>query len=141
PGIVDFIEKNRKRRIIMTWHNDPIIRNDTIYKILVSIYRLIVFPKVVSKLDKIILPSETLMHHSKFIKMIPLDKISVIPNAVDVEKFSPGDKTKKEYKKELNISSKFLVIFVAGMDPQHAYKGAEFLLQAIKQIKDLDIIF
>src|SRR5207249_4305574 len=141
PGMADFVVKNAKHRIIMTWHNDPALTDEKIYKILVFIYRRFFFPKVLAKLDKMILPSESLKYHSKFIGMVPREKISVIPNAVDLEKFSPGNQNKIDYKKELKISSRFLIIFVANMKPNHAYKGVEYLLNAIKQVKDLDAMF
>ncbi|OLB91157.1 MAG: hypothetical protein AUH25_03270 [Thaumarchaeota archaeon 13_1_40CM_38_12] len=141
PGMADFVEKKNNNRIIMTWHNDPILADNPIYKILVFIYRKFVFPKVVAKLDKIILPSEYLKYHSKFITMVPSEKITVIPNAVDLDKFSPGDKNKDECKKEISVFSKFLISFAASMDPQHAYKGVEILLHAIAQVKNLDVFF
>jgi glycosyltransferase involved in cell wall biosynthesis len=140
PGMADFIGK-KNARIIMTWHNDPTVSDNLLYKTLVFLYRKFVFPKVVRKLDRIILPSEYLKHHSKFIAMVPSEKISIIPNAVDLEKFSPGNKNKEEHKKEVNISSHFLILFVASMDKQHTYKGIEILLDAIAQVRDLDVSF
>jgi glycosyltransferase involved in cell wall biosynthesis len=141
PGMVDFITKNKGKKIIMTWHNDLTLSNKIMYKILAFIYLQFMFPKVISRLDKIILPSESFRYHSKFITKVPTEKISVIPNAVDLEKFSPGIGNKEKYKKELDVKSRFLIIFVASMDRHHAYKGVEYLLSAIKQIKDLDVLF
>jgi glycosyltransferase involved in cell wall biosynthesis len=145
PGMEDFVAKDTGTKIIMTCHTDLTLNDTVIYKTLATLYRTFVFPRVVSKLDGIVLLSEVFKYHSAFSKLftkIPQDKISIIPNAVDLEIFSPGNKTKMEYKKDLNIDSKFFGTFVASMEPKHTYKGVEYLLHAISLIKDdVDITF
>lgn len=144
PGMVDFISKNKegKTKIIMTFHNALDLNSNTPYKIMAALYRTFAFPKVVSKLDRIILLSVAFMHSSKLFANIPPEKISIIPNGVDIGKFSPGDQTKNEYKRDLNIHARFLGLFVANMEAAHFYKGAEYLLHAIALLnKDLSINF
>lgn len=141
PGLCEFALNNSRAKIIMTAHNDLSGNDNLIYKIFSTAYRIFIFPKVRSKLNKLILPSESYKYNSKLFHGFPSEKISIISNGVDLEKFSMGNKSKVEYKKDLQISSKFLVLFVGSMEPLHAYKGVEYLLDAILQIKNMDITF
>lgn len=142
PGMVDFISKNKRTRIIMTCHNGLDLNFNAMYKYLASAYRIFFFPRVVSKLDRFILLSAALRDSSKLFANVPPEKITIIPNGVDIGKFSPGDKNKNEYKRHLNINTTFLGIFVASMEPAHFYKGVAYLLQAISLLKgNLDINF
>jgi glycosyltransferase involved in cell wall biosynthesis len=144
PGMENFVRKDNKTRIIMTCHTDLTLNSSTMYKLVSAIYREFIFPKVVSKLDKVVLTSEAFRYNFKFSKLfanLNPDKIEIIPNAVDVQMFSPGDRSKREYKNNLNVHSKYYGIFVASMEPLHHYKGAEYLLHAISMLKDLDITF
>lgn len=144
PGMENFVSRNDKTQIVMTCHTDLTLDSTMTYKILSSAYRRFVFPKVLSKLDAIVLLSEAFKYTSKFSKLFARSKpnfIKIIPNAVDIEVFSPGHKIKMEYKKDLNVNSRFFGTFVASMEPLHYYKGAEYLLHAISQLQDLDITF
>jgi glycosyltransferase involved in cell wall biosynthesis len=140
PGMVDFVKKHTSK-MLMTCHNDLSLNNTGLYKIMSAGYRIFAFPRVISKLDRLILLSEAFRFHSKLFEKVPSEKLAVIPNGVDIETFSPGNHDKDRCKKELSIKSKFLGLFVASMEPFHMYKGLEYLLQSIKLIKDLDITF
>ncbi len=144
PGMENFIDRNNKTQIVMTCHTDLTLDSTITYKILSSAYRRLVFPKVLSKLDAIVLLSEAFRYTSKFSKLFARSKpnlVKIIPNAVDTEVFSPGEKSKTEYKNDLNVNSRFFGTFVASMEPLHYYKGAEYLLHAISRLQDLDITF
>ena len=141
PGMMEFALRSSNARIIMTAHNDLSGNESTIYKTISAAYRLLIFSKIRSKLDKLILPSESYKYNSKLFKGFPPEKISIIPNGVDLEKFSPGKKSKDECKRGLGINSKFLVLFVGSMEPLHAYKGVEYLLDAIRNVKGVDTMY
>jgi glycosyltransferase involved in cell wall biosynthesis len=144
PGMENFVGINGKSKIVMTCHTDLTLDSSISYKIFSRAYRRFVFPRVLSKIDAIVLLSEVFRNTSKFSKLFArFDPhfVKVIPNAVDVEQFSPGDKSKAEYKKDLNVNSRFFGTFVASMEPLHYYKGAEYLLHALSQLRDLDLTF
>jgi len=77
---------------------------------------------------------------------IPGEKILVIPNAADIDKFNPrisGSNISKNLRKELNIGKNNIVLgFVGTFGPWH---GIEHLVSAIERIerdnKNKDIIF
>jgi glycosyltransferase involved in cell wall biosynthesis len=144
PGMVDFIRKDNKTKILMTCHNDLSLDHSLAYKILSAAYRTIVFRKIIQKIDKLIILSEAFRSQSRFSKVIasvPEYKLTIIPNGVDVEQFSLGNNSKNEYKDYLSVNSRFFAIFVGSMEPLHAYKGVEYLLHAISKTRDLDITF
>jgi glycosyltransferase involved in cell wall biosynthesis len=144
PGMENFVSSNGETKIVMTCHTDLTLDSSMSYKIISSVYRRYVFPNVLSKLDAIVLLSEVFRNTSKFSKLFDRfdpNFIKIIPNAVDVERFNPGDKSKAEYKKDLNVNSRFFGTFVASMEPLHYYKGAEYLLLALSQLGGLDITF
>jgi glycosyltransferase involved in cell wall biosynthesis len=58
------------------------------------------------------------------------DKLFLIPNAVDVEKFIPPT-NKEEIKKKLGFENKKIVIFIGRLTKQ---KGINFLLEAFKEV-------
>jgi glycosyltransferase involved in cell wall biosynthesis len=144
PGMVDFIRKNNKTKILMTFHNDLSLDNSLAYKIISSAYRAVAFKRVIQRIDKIVILSEAFRSRSRFSKVfarVPENKISIIPNGVDLEQFSPGNNTKNDYKNYLSVKSRFFATFVGSMEPLHAYKGVEYLLYAISYLRDLDITF
>lgn len=143
PGMVDFVKKN-KTKILMTCHVDLSLDNSLAYKILSAAYRTIAFKKNMQKIDKLVLLSEVFRSQSKLSKVfarVPEHKISIIPNGVDIEQFSPGNNSKNEYKSYLSVNSRYFAIFVGSMEPLHAYKGVEYLLHAISKTRDLDMTF
>jgi len=142
PGVAEFVTMAKNNsRIIMTLHNDLTGQNNIIYRTLSEAYRLFILPRVKAKLDKLILLSEAQKSNSKLFAGFPSNKISIIQNGVDLEKFSLGGKDKDEFKNDLGIKTKFLILFVGSMEPFHAYKGVEYLLNAIYRLKELDGIF
>ncbi|VVB91410.1 Trehalose synthase [uncultured archaeon] len=58
------------------------------------------------------------------------DKISIIPNAIDVTKFNP-DIEGKEIRKKLGITSEKIILFVGRLDFQ---KGAGYLISAFSEV-------
>lgn len=62
---------------------------------------------------------------------IPADKITVIPNAVDIEKFGIGLKANKGLRKKLGLNDNLVLGFIGSF---YAYEGLPLLLQALPKI-------
>ncbi len=62
---------------------------------------------------------------------LPADKITVIPNAVDIEKFSFGLKANQVLREKLALKDKTVLGFIGSF---YAYEGLPLLLQALPKI-------
>jgi PEP-CTERM/exosortase A-associated glycosyltransferase len=59
---------------------------------------------------------------------IPADKVTVIPNAVDIDKFSVGGSADLQLKDKLGLSGSRLIGFIGSF---YAYEGLDILLRAV----------
>ena len=64
---------------------------------------------------------------------IPSDKVTVIPNAVDIEKFSVGGAPDEALKAQLGLSSARVLGFIGSF---YAYEGLDLLLSAVPRMLD-----
>ncbi len=62
---------------------------------------------------------------------IAKNKITIIPNAVDVDKFNFGQAAKPELKKELDLENKIVLGFIGSF---YAYEGIPLILEALPEI-------
>ena len=62
---------------------------------------------------------------------IPSSKVTVIPNAVDIEKFSTGGTTDEELKANLGLSGGRILGFIGSF---YAYEGLDLLLEAMPRM-------
>lgn len=62
---------------------------------------------------------------------VPPDKITVIPNAVDIDKFSFGQPANQELRKELDLTGCVVLGFIGSF---YAYEGLPLLLEALPKI-------
>ncbi|MEX5745720.1 TIGR04063 family PEP-CTERM/XrtA system glycosyltransferase [Massilia sp. X63] len=62
---------------------------------------------------------------------IPADKVTVIPNAVDIDKFSVGGSADQELKSKLGLQGARLIGFIGSF---YAYEGLDILLRAVPQL-------
>jgi len=62
---------------------------------------------------------------------IPADKVTVIPNAVDIDKFSVGGSADQELKAKLGLQGARLIGFIGSF---YAYEGLDILLRAVPQL-------
>jgi glycosyltransferase involved in cell wall biosynthesis len=63
---------------------------------------------------------------------IPEEKITILPLGLDNNKFSVDEKSGKDIRDRLSISSKYLIIFAGNFDPR---KDIDVLLKAFSQIE------
>jgi glycosyltransferase involved in cell wall biosynthesis len=128
--------KNQKckcNKVIITYHNDPALTQKWTYRLVRSAY-LLISPKVISaNIDWFILVSNSLKN-SPYVKRIPKEKIAVIHNGVDTERFSPVSQSPKR-------SDEIVALFVGSMEPWHAYKGVEYLILVAKLIPNIPVKF
>jgi len=59
------------------------------------------------------------------------NKITIIPNAVNIEKFTFGQKAKPELKQELGLQDKIVLGFIGSF---YAYEGIPLILEALSEI-------
>lgn len=62
---------------------------------------------------------------------IPADKVTVIPNAVDIEHFNVGEQPEPEMRENLGLSGKTVLGFIGSF---YAYEGIPLLLEAMPQM-------
>jgi len=62
---------------------------------------------------------------------IPADKVTVIPNAVDIDKFSVGGSADQVLKAKLGLQGARLIGFIGSF---YAYEGLDILLRAVPQL-------
>lgn len=81
------------------------------------------------------------LRHDLINRGIPPEKITVIPNAVDIEKFSIGGAADQVLKHQLGLIDKRVIGFIGSF---YAYEGLAILLQAtpllVQQVPDIAIL-
>ncbi|MEH6433567.1 TIGR04063 family PEP-CTERM/XrtA system glycosyltransferase [Massilia sp. DD77] len=72
---------------------------------------------------------------------IPADKVTVIPNAVDIDKFSVGGSADQDLKAKLGLQGSRLIGFIGSF---YAYEGLDILLRAVpdlsRRLPDLRVL-
>ncbi|WP_048190626.1 glycosyltransferase family 4 protein [Methanobacterium sp. SMA-27] len=117
------ISKFKKKPLVVTYHNDII--GSGIANYIAKFYNSTALKSLLNNADKIIITQPNYIKYSLYLDKYE-DKIEVVPNGVDVEKFKP-----------LNISkTKNTLFFLSLLDEFHKYKGLDFLLKAIVIVKN-----
>ena len=62
---------------------------------------------------------------------IPAEKVTVIPNAVNIENFSVGETSDQQLAEDLNIDGKVVLGFIGSF---YAYEGLDILLKALPEM-------
>ncbi|MCM8809959.1 MAG: glycosyltransferase family 4 protein [Candidatus Omnitrophica bacterium] len=89
-----------------------------------------IFLKVFKMADGIIVLSKEMQKELEIIKF-KREKLFLIPNAVDINKFKPY-KDKEKLKNEFGYSEKKIIIFVGRLTKQ---KGVEYLIKSFEKLK------
>jgi glycosyltransferase involved in cell wall biosynthesis len=118
---------------VLTWHNDlpPITKAS---KALVLIHDSLFAPTYLHWFDKIIATSKLYFEGSKILKK-HRDKIEIVPNGVDCEKFNPnieGERVKARH----GLEGLKIILFVGALTKWHRYKGLDTLLKAFKHVSE-----
>jgi glycosyltransferase involved in cell wall biosynthesis len=118
----NIISKLRNKPLVVTYHNDIIGTGFTNY--IAGFYNATALKSLLNEADKIIITQPNYLRSSPYLGNYK-DKIEVIPNGVDVEKFKPLDVNKQENS----------IFFLSLLDEFHRYKGLDYLLNALNLVK------
>jgi glycosyltransferase involved in cell wall biosynthesis len=113
----------KKRPLVVTYHNDII--GDGVVNYIARTYNNTNLGFILKSASKIIITQPRYIYYSPYLKRYR-DKIDVIPNGVNTERFKPVDIEKNEEN---------TIFFLSVLDQYHRYKGLDYLLQAVKIIK------
>lgn len=114
--------KFKNKPLIVTYHNDIIGNGVTDY--IAGFYNSTALKSLLNKVDRIIITQPNYLQSSPYLGKYG-DKIEVIPNGVDVDKFKPVNVVKLEKS----------IFFLSLLDEFHKYKGLDYLLNALKKVK------
>lgn len=117
------IANKKNKPLVLTYHNDII--GNGIASHIAKFYNSTALKQLLKSADKIIITQPNYLKYSPYLPEYE-DKIEVIPNGVDVDKFKPA-KVETEKNK---------LFFLSLLDEFHEYKGLDYLLKAIKIVKE-----
>lgn len=121
----------QKTPSVLTWHNDlpPVSKASNM---LIFIHDNLLAPIYLRWFDRIIATSKRYLKFSKLLSKYQ-DKVIVVPNGVDCEKFNPsieGNCIKAYY----GLEGFKIVLFVGALTKWHRYKGLDILIKAFKLV-------
>lgn len=120
-----FYSNSKKKPLVVTYHNDII--GQGLASLVAHIYNSVGLNYVLKTAAKIIITQPGYLQSSSHLAKYR-DKIEVIPNGVDVEKFQPIQASDNE--------DKSTIFFLSVLDEFHKYKGLDYLLEALKIVKN-----
>jgi glycosyltransferase involved in cell wall biosynthesis len=118
----NIISKIKGKPLVVTYHNDII--GTGIANHIANFYNSTALKSLLNNADKIIITQPNYIKYSLYLEKFE-DKIEVIPNGVDVEKFKPINIPKQEN----------TLFFLSLLDEFHRYKGLDYLLKALISVK------
>jgi len=114
---------NRKNKpLVVTYHNDII--GNGVANYIASFYNKTALKKLLNSADRIVITQPNYLNYSPYLPEHK-EKVEVIPNGVDVDKFKPSS-----IKEQTNT-----LFFLSLLDEFHEYKGLDYLLEAVKIVK------
>jgi glycosyltransferase involved in cell wall biosynthesis len=116
------ISSLKKKPLVVTYHND--ITGSGLANSIAHIYNKTGLKIVLGRADKIIITQPSYLESSPYLKSYQ-DKVEIIPTGVNTDEFYPV-KEKKEN----------TIFFLSVLDEFHQYKGLEYLLNALKIVKE-----
>ena len=116
----NIINSIKNKPLILTYHNNIIAEKQAH---IAQLYNKTALKLLLKKTKKIIITQNNYINSPHLQKY--KEKIITIPNGVDTQKFKPQkEKTQKN-----------TIFFLSVLDKYHKYKGLDYLLEAIKEIK------
>ncbi len=149
-GIAEFlwllkkIKQKRCPKIIFHYQMDMIGKGIT--KFVNNLHKKIIAPFLFKTVDQVFVLSDDYARHSKIKKYYSryAEKFKVVPNGVDIEKFSifnpehPGQFS--NIREKLCLKENDKIIFTAqALDKAHFFKGIDILIKAVKIINRADV--
>jgi glycosyltransferase involved in cell wall biosynthesis len=118
----NIFSKLKRKPLVVTYHNDIIGNGFADY--IARFYNSTALKLLLNQADKIIITQPNYLRSSLYLEDYS-DKVEVIPNGVDVEKFRPINVAKE----------KNTIFFLSLLDEFHQYKGLDYLLKALIKVK------
>ena len=115
--------KLKNKPLVLTYHNDIVSNGFASY--IAKVYNLTALKLVLGTSKRIVITQPNYLDRSPYLKRYK-DKIEIVPVGVDVEKFRPLDIEEDEN----------TLFFLSVLDEFHEYKGLEYLLKALKIVKE-----
>jgi len=119
------VARKKNKPLFLTYHND--ITGRGINRFIAGCYNFTALKFVLRQAQKIFITRGNYIQYSSFLRPFA-QKIVVTPPGVNLDKFRPMNLT--------NDTGKHVIFFLSRLDRFHRYKGLEYLLQAVKKIKD-----
>lgn len=113
----------KRKPLVVSYYND--ITGDGVTGYIAKLYNATALKLLLKRADKIIIIQENYSTSSSHLNRYK-DKIVVVPCGADVDKFAPSSITK----------DKNTIFFLSLLDEFHKYKGLEYLLKALKIVKN-----
>jgi glycosyltransferase involved in cell wall biosynthesis len=125
----------RSKEAVLTWHNDlPPVSLGA--RLLIETHDRLILPSYLRVYGRIIATSPTYVENSRILSKLK-NRVSVVPNGVDCERFHPGVDA-SELRRSLPIEGKFVLLFVGALTKWHRYKGLDLLLRSLRIALDKD---
>jgi len=123
--------RSRKIPAVLTWHNDlPPVTSGA--RFLIEMHDRVVLPRYITTYRRLISTSSYYAERSRVLSSLG-NLVRVIPNGVDCDRFNPSNDGSK-VREELNLGSRFTIVFVAALTKWHRYKGLDVLLHAVRSL-------
>lgn len=122
------LAKLMKKKSIITIHND-MDKSSFVSKLITKIYLYSVFQISLALVDKIIIVNPDWQNSFTATKQLLSKhkaKITVLPNGIDLTLFESNATMRR---------SENMILFVSILDKHHKFKGLEYLLQAVVELK------
>ena len=116
------LSKIKNKPLVITYHNDII--GEGIVDYIARFYNSTFLKLLLKRADKIIITQPSYLKSSDYLRDYQ-DKIEVIPNGVDVDKFQPRKTFNDDY----------TIFFLSLLDEFHRYKGLDYLLKTLQIVK------
>ena len=116
------LSKIKNKPLVITYHNDII--GEGIVDYIARFYNSTFLKLLLKRADKIIITQPSYLKSSDYLRDYQ-DKIEVIPNGVDVDKFQPRKTFNDDY----------TIFFLSLLDEFHRYKGLDYLLKSLQIVK------
>lgn len=111
----------KRKPLVVTYHNDIIGEGVAAYW--ARLYNNLSLPQLLKTADSIIITQPNYLRSSPYLRGYE-EKIEIIPNGVDVNRFSPYKDRKED-----------TIFFLSLLDKYHKYKGLDYLIKAMVKVK------
>jgi glycosyltransferase involved in cell wall biosynthesis len=125
----------RGQKYLLTYHMD-VYGNTILKKLVLALYEPFLLGRTIRRATAVCALSNEHIRESRASRHLDRDRLIVLPNGVDTEKFRPRDKSSKLIS-EYGLEGKTVVLFVGNLQ---YFKGLHLLIEALSGINDSDVM-